>query len=91
MPGLSRVIDLDSQHRNLQARPASRNRLDHARITHRKLRSIQRHLPALPPRQPRLFANIRHYRSELAHFPTAASEAVSASISRLLPTQNGVR
>lgn len=88
MPHLSRIIDFDVQHRNLQPRSAPRNRFDHSPIAHRKLCSIQCHLPALPSRQPRLLANIHYHCGKLIHFVTAAARA---SISRLLPTQKGVR
>ena len=91
MPDLSRAIDLNSQHRNREARPTTRNRLDHSCIPNRKLSSIKRHLPALPSRHSGLLANVRHHRGKFAHFPTATNEAISASISRLLPTQNEVR
>ena len=70
----------------------SRNRFEHPNVPNNKLRPIQRHLPALPARYARLLANIRHHSRKLVHLLIALlTTSPSASISRLLPTQNGVR
>ncbi|MCU1223253.1 MAG: hypothetical protein JWQ42_1346 [Edaphobacter sp.] len=87
MPHLSCSIHLDTEHRNQQARSTSRHRLQHSCISRDKLRSIQRHLPALPSPQSGLLTNIRHHGRKGAHLATADARA---SISRRLPTQNGV-
>ena len=91
MPHLA-SIHHDTKYRNHQPSPTPSHRLQHPHIARNKLRSIQRHLPSLPPRHTRLLANINHLRSELTHRAlTGLTAATKASISRLLPTQNGVR
>jgi hypothetical protein len=91
MPYLTRIRH-HTKHRNHQPRTTPSHRLQHPNIPGHKLRPIQRHLPPLPPRHPRLLTNIRHHTRKLTHFATTGlTAATSASISRLLPTQNGVR
>jgi hypothetical protein len=91
MPHLTSVRH-HPKHRNHQPRPTPSHRLQHPYIPSNKLRPIQSHLPSLPPRHARLLTNIRHYTRKLTHFAaTGLTAATSASISRLLPTQNGVR
>jgi len=95
MPHLTRIHH-HPKHWNHQPRTTPCHRLQHPNITGHKLRPIQRHLPPLPSRHPRLLTNIRHHTRKLTHFETTEAAtgltaAISASISRLLPTQNGVR
>ena len=81
----------DSQHRHRQPRSTPRHSLQGPHIPGTKLGHVQQYLPALPPSFAALFNNIYHRRRK-AHFATApASISFSASISFLLPTQNGVR
>ena len=92
MPNLTPGIHHRPQHRHHQPRSTPSHRLQLPHRTDAKLRRIQRHLPALPPLHPRLLANIRHNSSKRTHFAaTGLTAATSASISRLLPTQNAVR
>jgi hypothetical protein len=77
-----------SKHRNHKPHTAPRNGLQHPNIPSTKLGPIQRHLPALPASHARLLTNVRHHTRKFAHLATAF---INASISRLLPTQNGVR
>ncbi len=72
MPQLARGIRLNAKHRNHQPRSTSRHGLQNADISRAKVRAIQRHLPTLPARQPRLLANIRHHCGKLLHFVAAA-------------------
>ena len=89
MPYLPLVIDSHAQHRNYQPSTTPRHCLQHARISSYKGTPAHRHLPLGETIHPRLQPNVRNYACELyAHFPTAA---IKASISTLLPTQNGVR
>ena len=93
MPHLTRPIYLHTEHRHQQTRTAPRNRLKHAFITFGKLRPVQRKLPHLSTLDPRLLMNLCHHRCKFSHrrlHPTP-TVAFSNSISRTLPTQNGVR
>ena len=93
MPHLARRIDLHAKHRNQQPRTTPGDSLQNPNIANVKFRAIQRHLPALPPRNPRLLANVRHdcRKRNTLYSTHHIGSARNASISRLLPTQNGVR
>ena len=71
MPHLARSIDHHAQYRDHQLRAPPRNRLQHPNISDAELRLIQRHLPSLSPRHPRLLANIRHDAGKFVHLHTA--------------------
>jgi len=95
MPHFTRISH-HTKHRHHQPRPTPSHSLQHPNIPSRKLGPIESHLPTLSPRHARLLTNINHLSSKLTHFATAEATAgftaaTSASISRLLPTQNGVR
>jgi hypothetical protein len=82
MPHLARSILQNTKHRHHQLRPTPRNRLQHPNIPGNKLRLIQRHLPALPSRHPRLLANIRHHSGKIVHLPTAFTSVFCCSCSQ---------
>lgn len=95
MPHLTRIHH-HPKHRNHQPSPTPRHSLKHPDVPRNKLRPIQRHLPTLPPRHARLLTNINHLSRKgthraLAEVAAGLTAATKASISRLLPTQNGVR
>ncbi len=93
MPNFSRRIYFYAKHRNHKPRTASRHGLQSSFISGAKLRSAQGNLPELSAAHSRLLMDIRHHRLKLghtsAHLPSTV--AWSNSISRTLPTQNGVR
>ena len=88
VPNLTSGIDDYPKHRHRQSRATPRNRFKGPHIPNNKLRPIERHLPPLPSCHSRLLANIRHHTRKFFQPRTAFT---NASISLLLPTQNGVR
>jgi hypothetical protein len=74
MPHLARGIHHHAKHWHHQLRSTPRNRLQHSNVAGNELRSVQRHLPTLPPRHPRLLANIRHHARKFVHPHTFISD-----------------
>jgi hypothetical protein len=92
MPHLACSIHHNTEHWDNQFCTTPSNRLQHPNVPNNKLRPVQCHLPTLPARHARLLANIRHHSGKLVHLLIALpTTSPNASISRLLPTQNGVR
>jgi len=93
MPHLTCSVDHNAKYRHHQLRPTPRHRLQHANVPGRKLCLIQRHLPALPSRHPRLLANIRNHSKKFVHLSTifsimCASQFANCSIALPLPQRD---
>ncbi len=63
------LVPQHRRHRNLQPRPRPRHRLQHPRVSRRKLRPVQRHLPRRRQPRPRLQPDIRHHALKLKPAP----------------------